>query len=281
MPAQSEDTVEHFMHRDLEVVAQDDPVVAAAARMSARRIGSVLVESVEAGGGNRKITGIVTEADLVRKVIAQSLIASQTRVARVMASPLLTIAPDRPMLDASHFMERNQIRHLCVSDGGTVVGLISVRDLARHFVNADGGPVRALEDVYRPLGVLMRTTLETIDREATLLVAAQRMASRRIGSLLVAQRGETVGIVTESDLVRKALARDLDPGLTNVGSVMTHPVIAIDINRTVHDASELMAEKGVRHLTVTENRKIVGIVSVRDLIRMVSVRDQPRFLREQ
>ena len=62
---------------------------------------------------------------------------------------------------------------------------------------------------------------------------------------------------------------------------MNHPVIDIDINRTIHDASELMAEKGIRHLAVTEIHKIVGILSVRDLIRMISVRDRPRFLREK
>ena len=59
---------------------------------------------------------------------------------------------------------------------------------------------------------------------------------------------------------------------------MNRPIIDIDVNRTVHDASELMAHKGIRHLVVTDQRKIVGVLSVRDLIKMVSVRDRPRFL---
>jgi CBS domain-containing protein len=198
-----------------------------------------------------------------------------------MASPLLTITPDRPMLDASHLMEINQVRHLCVSEGGAIVGLISVRDLVKHFVEAESGPIRELDDVYRPLSVLMRTSIETIDGKETLLTAARRMAEKRTGSLLVAEAGGVVGIVTESDMVRKALAYNLEAGLIPVGSLMNHPVIETDINRTVHDASDLMAEKGIRHLAVTENHKIVGILSVRDLIRMISVRDRPRFLRER
>jgi CBS domain-containing protein len=269
------------MHRDLEVVAQHATVVDAAVRMRERRIGSVLVGSVEPSGKLRAIAGIVTETDLVRKVIAQGLNASQTTAARAMASPLLTITPDRPMLDASHLMEINQVRHLCVSEGGDIVGLISVRDLAKHFVEAEAGPIRDLDDVYRPLSVLMHAPVETVDTEETLLAVARQMADKRIGSLLVTQAGAVVGIVTESDLVRKALAYNLDAALIRVGSLMNQPVIDIDINRTVHDASDLMAEKGIRHLAVTENHKIVGILSVRDLIRMISVRDRPRFLRQK
>jgi CBS domain-containing protein len=185
------------------------------------------------------------------------------------------------MLDANQLMEINQVRHLCVSDGVSIVGLISVRDLVQYFIHAESGPIRDLDDVYRPLSVLMRTSIETIDSNETLLAAARRMAEKRIGSLLVSRAGQVMGIVTESDLVRKALACNLDAGGIRVDSIMNQPVIDVDINRTVHDASDLMAEKSVRHLAVTENHKIVGILSVRDLIRMVSVRDRPRFLREK
>ncbi len=269
------------MHRDLEVVTEVESIVVAAERMRSRKIGSVLVISSKHCRGCGDIAGIITETDLVRKVVAQGLKASQVTVSQIMTSPLLMITPDRSMLDASHLMEMNHIRHLCVSDGGSIVGFISVRDLVQYFLHAETGPIRDLDDVYRPLSVLTRTSIETIDSEETLLAAARRMADKGIGSLLVTQAGEVVGVVTESDMVRKALAHNLDVGSIRVNSIMNQPVIDIDINRTVHDASDLMAEKGVRHLAVTENHKIVGILSVRDLIRMISVRDRPRFLREK
>ena len=281
MTAQLVGTVGSSMHRDLEVVAQNATIIDSAVRMRERSIGSVLVGSVEPGGKGHRIVGIVTEQDLVRKVIAEGVNASRATVAQIMAKPLLTIAPDQPLLDASHVMEINHVRHLCVSEGGSIVGLVSVRDLVMYFVDVEAGPVRELDDVYRPLSVLMRTSIETIDHGETLEAAARRMAERHVGSLLVSRTGKSVGIVTESDLVRKALAYDLDPHLIRIGSLMNHPVIEIDINRTIHDASELMAEKGVRHLAVMEINKIVGILSVRDLIRMISVRDRPRFLHEK
>ncbi len=273
-----ESVIQDIMHRGLEVIGRDVTVVAAAERMRADRIGSLLVRRADASGEGMGIEGIVTETDLVRKVIAKGVAAEAATVDSIMTSPLLTIAPDRPIVDASHLMEMNHVRHLCVSNGERIVGLLSVRDLVRHFVNAKAGPIRDLDDVYRPLSVLMRTNIEKIASQASLLSAARLMADKRIGSLIVADKAEMVGIVTESDIVRNAVPYNLDSNITTVGSIMNQPIIDIDINRTVHDASELMAEKGIRHLVVTDQRKIAGVLSIRDLIKMVSVRDRPRFV---
>ncbi len=275
MTAQAGGTVKDFMHRYLEVVPQDTTVEIAAERMGVRRIGSVLVESVEAKEG---LPGIVTETDLVRKVLAAGLDPTVTMVDQVMAGPILTIIAERSMLDASHLMETNHVRHLGVLEDAEIVGIISVRDLVRSFVDAESGPVCELDQVYRPLSVLMATTLGTIHSEESILAAAQHMHEKRIGSLLVIEAGEIVGIVTESDLVRKGLASNQDAGSTRVSAVMSSPLISIDINRTIRDASKVMAEQGVRHLAVRENGKIVGVLSIRDLVKMVSVRDRPRFL---
>jgi signal-transduction protein with cAMP-binding, CBS, and nucleotidyltransferase domain len=275
------ETVGHCMQRDLEGVSEDTCAVNAASLMAARRIGSLVVYPAGQEPQDPHIIGLISETDLIRQVMAKGLTAGGTTVGQIMASPLLSIPSDRMMLDASHFMEKHGIRHLCVSEGEKIVGLISVRDLVKHFVYAEQGPIRDLDDVYRPLSVLMRRDIETIDREATLITVAKRMAEKRIGALMVTQAGEMMGIVTERDLLQKGLAHNEDPAQVRVGSVMTHTLIDIDINRTVHDASDLMAEKNIRHLPVTENRTIVGIVSVRDLVRMISVRDRPRFLSQQ
>jgi CBS domain-containing protein len=279
MTVQSGGMVGDFMHRYLEVVPPETTIVEAAERMREKRRGSLLVESTDAKGRMSRRSGIVTETDLIRKVLAKGMDPSLTLVDQIMTSPLLTITPDRPMLDASHLMEANHIRYLCVSDKDEIVGIISMRDLARYFVDSEGGPIRDLDNVYRPLSVLMHTTIETIARERTVLEAAQMMAEKRIGSLLLLAAGEMVGIVTDTDLVRKGIAARLPASSTRVGAVMNYPLIQIDINRTVRDASRLMAEERVRHLAVMEDKKVVGLLSVRDLVKMVSVRDKPRFLR--
>jgi len=273
--------VENFMQENLVTVREGATLVAAAKTLASQRIGCLLVHSGEDPGAPSNMTGLLSETDLVRKGLAQGLSLSDTMVGQIMVTPLQTIPSGSSMLDASHVMEQAGVRHLCVANGENIVGLISVSDLVKHFVYASAGPLRDLDDVYRPLSILMQTTMETVDREETLSTVATCMRDKRIGSLLVTQSGVVVGIVTERDLIQKVIGLEKDPTQVTVGTVMSSPLIDIDINRTVHDASDLMADKGIRHLTVTENQTIVGILSVRDLIRMISVRDRPRFLREK
>lgn len=268
-------TVKEAMQRYLEIVPHDATVAAAAEQMSGRGIGCVLVESDDAKRGP---IGVVTEADLVQKVLAMGLNPAITRVTRVMNSPPLTISAECSMLNASHAMDINQVRHLCVVEGGEIVGLISVRDLVRWFVNAESGPVCELDKVYRPLGVLMASAVATIGCEESVLVAAHQMRERRIGSLFTVEAGELVGIVTERDLVRKVLVTSQDASKVLVSAVMGSPLQHIDVNRTIRDASQLMAELAVRHLAVSEKGKLVGVLSIRDLVKMVSVWDRPQFL---
>ena len=281
MTERSGGTVRGFMHRYLEVVPPETTIVEAAVRMREKSVGSLLVEPTNAEGRVSNRSGMVTETDLIRKVLAKGMDSSLTRVDQIMTSPLLTITPDRPMLDASHLMETNHVRHLCVSDEEEIVGVISVRDLVRYFIDSEGGPIRDLDNVFRPLSVLrvlMQTTMETIASEGTVLEATQTMAEKRIGSLLVLEAGDMVGIVTETDVVRKVIAAGLPARSTSVGAVMNAPLIQIDINDTAREASRLMAEKRIRHLAVTEDNKVVGLLSVRDLVKVVSIRDERRFL---
>jgi signal-transduction protein with cAMP-binding, CBS, and nucleotidyltransferase domain len=282
MTVRSGATVGDFMHRNLEVAPPETTVVKAAERMRGKYIGSLLVQPTDPEGRVFHRSGIVTETDLIGKALAKGMDSTLARVDQVMTSPLLTIMPDCPMLDASHLMEINHVRHLCVSDEEKIVGVISVRDLVRYFVDSEGGPIRDLDNVFRPLSplrVLMQTTMATIAREQMVLEAAQTMAEKRIGSLLVLDAEDIVGIVTETDMVRKVLAARLPASSTPVGAVMSNPLIQIDINETVCDASRLMAEKRIRHIAVAEDNKVVGLLSLRDLVKMVSVRDTPRFLR--
>ena len=282
MTERSGGMVRDFMHRNLEVVPPETTIMEAAVHMREKSLGSLLVVPADAEGRVPNRSGIVTETDLIRKVLAKGLDPLLTRVNQIMTSPLLTITQDRPMLDASHLMETNHVRHLCVSDKEEVVGVISVRDLVRCFIDSEGGPIRDLDNVFRPLSVLrvlMQTTMETIASERTVLEAAQTMAEKRIGSLLVLEAGDMIGLVTETDVVRKVIAAGLPVRSTSVGAVMNVPLIQIDIDDTARDASRLMAEKRIRHLVVTEDNKVVGLLSVRDLVKVVSIRDESRFLR--
>ena len=84
---------------------------------------------------------------------------------------------------------------------------------------------------------------------------------------LVADHGDYVGIVSEADLVRKAMASGVAADQVVARSVMSAPVMTIDIAESAHQASDVMAERGIRHLVITEEGRVVGMISVRDLLR--------------
>lgn len=117
-----------------------------------------------------------------------------------------------------------------------------------------------------PLAVLMNRNLKTIPRDASVRDAARLMREGRIGSLLVEQGGDYVGIVSETDVVRRGVAEGLDVDHVAVHLVMSSPIITLDISRSAVDANAVMSERAIRHLAITEEGRIVGVLSVRDLL---------------
>ena len=117
-----------------------------------------------------------------------------------------------------------------------------------------------------PLSILMTKEVKKVDSKTTIFETAQLMRNYKIGSLLVEENHECIGIVSETDLVRKGLAESLDPHKAHVNSIMSSPLISIDIKKSAKEANDMMSEGGIRHLVVTEHGKIVGMLSVRDLL---------------
>jgi signal-transduction protein with cAMP-binding, CBS, and nucleotidyltransferase domain len=132
----------------------------------------------------------------------------------------------------------------------------------------------------RALHETMTQKLKTIRHDATIQEMARRMKDEKVGSLLVERGGQVVAIVTETDIVRKAVAKGADLGKETVESIMSTPVASIDIRRTPQDAHDMMADLGVRHLAVTDAGKIVGLLSVRDLLVYFKRVSEPRITQD-
>lgn len=122
-----------------------------------------------------------------------------------------------------------------------------------------------------PIKLLMTPVdkLVTIDQEDTVRRASQLMRDHKIGCLLVT-KGGVVGVVTETDLARRVMAEGMNPEQTPVARVMTSPILKIGAEATLLDANDQMAKRGVRHLGVERDGKLVGLVSVRDLLNFLT-----------
>ncbi len=116
-----------------------------------------------------------------------------------------------------------------------------------------------------PLALLMHKNIEHISSLASLREAAEQMRDKAVGSLLVTDGENKIGIVSDQDFVRKAFAKGLSAD-TKIDAIMSQPIIGIDIDQTAKEANDMMAEEGVRHLIVTDADRVVGIISMRDLV---------------
>jgi signal-transduction protein with cAMP-binding, CBS, and nucleotidyltransferase domain len=126
------------------------------------------------------------------------------------------------------------------------------------------------EEYLEEIGNYMSSPVLSIDSELTVQEAAQQMHARNVGALLVRVYDKYVGILTETDLTRKVVAKGLNPETTMVSVIMTKPIFSMDRYMPAEEAEEFMKRKNIRHLAVTESDQIVGILSVKDLVSCYS-----------
>jgi CBS domain-containing protein len=111
--------------------------------------------------------------------------------------------------------------------------------------------------------------VHTIGPDDPVLTAIQIMADRVIGALLVMRGDELVGIVSERDYARKVILKGRSSSETPVRDIMTAPVISVNPADTVDTCMRLCTDSRVRHLPVVEGGKVIGVVSIGDLVKAV------------
>jgi signal-transduction protein with cAMP-binding, CBS, and nucleotidyltransferase domain len=105
-----------------------------------------------------------------------------------------------------------------------------------------------------------------VDRDVSVKTAAEMMRDNGIGSIFITSGEEIIGILTDTDLVRRVVAAGADPLSTTVEKIMSAPIASIEGNRTLLDANDVMAKQHIRHLGITKDGQMVGMISVRDLV---------------
>jgi acetoin utilization protein AcuB len=132
---------------------------------------------------------------------------SKSEVSEILSKPLLSTGPNELVFEAARVMVQNGIRHLPVVSEGRLVGILSARDVPKALKNPHLPwlEMELREDDFYPNRCVqhyMNGPVESIDRSATLREAAARLLERRIGSLVVTEKGQPMGIVTTDDLLR-------------------------------------------------------------------------------
>ncbi|HED66978.1 MAG TPA: CBS domain-containing protein [Planctomycetes bacterium] len=102
---------------------------------------------------------------------------------------------------------------------------------------------------------------------ATALDAARSMTEEHVGAVLIQDEGRRCGMFTERDLMRRVVTPGLDPALTKLRDVMSTEIWAVTTDRRVNEVAREMQSRHVRHVPVTEDGKLIAVLSLRDLLR--------------
>jgi CBS domain-containing protein len=124
------------------------------------------------------------------------------------------------------------------------------------------------------VGDVMSTTLLTVDATEALTAAAAQMDTRGVGAVLVMNGERLSGILTERDVLRAVATGGVEG--TNVGAWMTHDPDTVGPDERPGHAAAIMLHGGFRHLPVLDGDKAVGIISIRDLMRLVIDDEAPK-----
>ena len=245
--------VSDIMSKDVATIGASSTMADAAKIMGEKHIGSLVILD------NDRPQGIVTERDLLTKVLAKRLDPAKTKVMDVMSSPLIAVKPTATIKEAARTMIERKGRLVVLRDG-KLVGIITAADLIKSLPDASETELR--------IDKIMTSHLTSVDESTSVAEAARIMGEQRIGSVIVDRQGQHSGIFTERDLLTTFLAkgRSLE---TKVGEVASYPLVTIPLKSSVHKAAMTMSKKHVRRLLVKENQRsvdLLGIVTARDLV---------------
>lgn len=127
-------------------------------------------------------------------------------------------------------------------------------------MNAEAASIR--------VGDVMSNDLVTVNENVKIRTAVSRLLGLGVGSVLVLNRNDhLVGIITKGDILREIVLRHFDPNILKSKDVMSYPVITIDIDSTIEDASKLMIQRKVSKLAVLKEGNLKGIITSTDIIR--------------
>jgi len=243
--------VKDIMSYPVVTISHEADMMEASKCMGRNHIGSLIVEE------NGESSGIVTERDLLSRVIARGKDLREVKVESIMSSPLITIEPDKSVRKAAKTMMEKKGR-LVVFSEEELVGIITASDLVKGIPETEKTLKEALE--YASKHVI------TAEDETTISTIAKTMGEKRIGSVIITSDGAPVGIFTERDLITKLLAEEKELNIP-VGEMMSSPLLAVPYNISVIEAAFTMEANGIKRLPLTdEDDNLVGIITARDLV---------------
>ena len=299
-PAYPHKRVDLLKVRDImtsPVIAEDEEalVTKIAEDMDESGVGSVVITS------EGKPAGIITERDIALKVLLKNKRASEVKAKEIMAFPLVTIEPGTSVEEACELIAKKGIKRLPVVENDVLIGIISIRNILtkkpgcvkRFYPEVHVLASRCKQAVCSVVSYflfrtekrgeigelkvrdIMTSPVIAEDEETLVTTIAEDMNESGVGSVVITKEGKPAGIITERDIALKVVLKDRKASEVKAKEIMASPLVTIESGTSVEEACELIAKKGIKRLPVVEKGVLVGIVSIRDLLRW-----KPEYVRE-
>lgn len=242
--------VKEVMTKEVFTVTPEASMEEAAIIMGEKHIGSLIVMKYETP------VGIVTERDLLTKVLAPGKDMKEEKVEKVMSYPLMTTCLTAKIKEAAQLMIKKKGR-LAVFECGKLMGIITASDLIKSLPEVPETEVKVES--------LMTKQIITADERTPLKNIVKTMGDQRIGSVITTRKEKPVGIFTERDLLTTVIAKGKSLS-TEVGDEARSPLVTAPEGTSVHKAAIIMTMKHIRRLPIARKDKLIGIITARDLV---------------
>lgn len=216
--------------------------------------------------------GMITERDLLN-VVSQGVALEKDwigggdsirdqKIESIMSFPVTKICSSSSLKEAARVMIEKKIRRLVVCDSGKMNGILTASDMIGNLPE-----VEETMKVWFEVDYFMSKKVVTADEKILVDHIALIMSEKKIGSVIITRDKKPFGIFTERDLLTKFLAKDQSL-IMEVGDACSYPLVTAPVGISVHDAALIMTSKHIRRLPITKDKKLVGILSARDLVEV-------------
>ncbi len=248
-----------IMSRDVAAISPQSTVVSAVRIMSSNKISCLIVTD------NGRLSGIVTERDILKKAVAGGNDFRKMIVEQIMSSPVRSIPRDLSVMETSKIMETENIRRLVVLENERFVGIITQTDMVQAL---------ASYSISQEVSEIMTSNVAVIASSASVKEAAELMASKDISCLVAMGKDAVVGIFTERDLLKRVVAMKRNPAQTRLKKVMSSPVVTVSSDCSVLSANKLLDRIGIRRLVVMDNETLLGVITQTDILKAIKTKLQ-------
>ena len=248
-----------IMSRDVAAISPQSTVVWAVRIMSSNNISCLIVTD------NGRLSGIVTETDILKRAVVGGNDFRKMIVEQIMSSPARCIDRDLSIMEISKIMEDENIRRLVVMDHERFVGIVTQTDIVQ---------VLASYSILQEVSEIMTSSVAVIASSASVKEAAELMASKDISCLVAMEKDAVVGIFTERDLLKRVVALKRNPAQTKLKKVMSSPVVTVSSDCSVLSANKLLERIGIRRLVVMDDETLLGVITQTDILKAIKARLQ-------